>query len=149
MNEPETLTDWLAGYRRRRRPEYDTDAEFEFHMRVLFRHSRYTAYRGWKLADLEAALEAVRGQPEPIPAAKRQQSPNAVATLLPVELPAAPQRTAPSLDINRALCSDCSKALPPGRRCGRCAVCGPRHERQQARDRKRRQRTRNRQVVVV
>ena len=150
MNEPTTLQEWLDGYRQRRRPEYDSDDDFERHMRVLFGASGYVKLRGWKLADLDAALKAVRGQPIPEPdppeAHEEQSAPPPGPPARPV---VAPPMAAPDFDIDGAVCPDCHKTLPPGRKCGRCADCQARHRRRMTRERMRRQRQRDRQVVVT
>lgn len=63
----ESLREWLQGHWQRRRAELGSDEAFEWHMRMLFRASRYVKFRHWQRADLEAALAAVRDQPVPRP----------------------------------------------------------------------------------
>ncbi len=87
---PETIEQWLDGYRQRRRPGYKTDDEFEQHMRVLFRVSGYVKLRGWKREDLDVMLEAVRGQPVPEPEPPRPREEQADPRHEALELPQVP-----------------------------------------------------------
>lgn len=159
-----TLGEWLREYRQRRRRNLGTDSAFEKHMRILFQVSRYVKLQGWKMADLETELEALRGQaiPEPMPPRVRVVADARVPKRPIVALSEARQpsdgrswREAPSwqneesdFDINGPICPDCGEALPSWRKCGRCGLCGPRHRRKMARERKRRERRRQREKML-
>lgn len=151
----ETLQEWLDGYRQRRRAGYNTDSEFENHMRVLFRASGYVKFRRWQREDLDAALEAVRGKPVPEPEPPRpreDQAPQrATDTARPIVArpqPDFPPRTsraigAASRSAKTKYCTEpgCRRRLPEyRRRAGLCPHHQQIHRRATWRDYRRRQR---------
>ncbi len=149
----ESLEDWLAGYRQRRRAEYQTDADFERHVRVLFCVSGYVKRRGWKLEDLDAALKAVRGQPVPsIPKGPTLEPlPESTASRRAADTPLPPvpkPRPARAIGTDKSLprakyCTEpgCRRRLPDYRtRAGLCPHHQQIHRRATWRNQKRRQR---------
>lgn len=143
---PRTIVEWVRRHRLRRRAQSGSEKAFRQHMRWLFPASGFVRYKGWKLAELEAALEEASGEDvrEPDPSAVTRAGNSGVDVSGSHQNDRASVSAPTQSSASQRRCVDCGEVLASDRRrAGRCQRCRKRRANETAKVRMRRHRQRN------